>query len=259
MRQDPTRRKLFKKVSLNFSLVVPVLQLPLVANRVPTREEDKEREEYLWKQYLSQTDKIDKAVVENWKGDADSILLFVRLALIPIGQTGLFSATVGGFIIESYKGLQPDSGNTTTELLTQLVAFTIDGTRPTASIPPKFHAPTNSVWVNALWFCSLVLSLVCALGATLVQQWVRTYTQATQDEKSTARYRARSRVFMFNGVTRFYMPEVIRCIPILLHCALLFFFVGLVVFLRPIHVVVANIVLVIVCITGAVYSFFTLL
>ncbi|KAI0316153.1 hypothetical protein OF83DRAFT_1023600, partial [Amylostereum chailletii] len=106
-------------------------------------------------------------LVENWKGDADSILIF----------TGLFAATVSAFIVESYKGLKPDSGDAAVELLSQILAFNLDGTRPT---PSSFHASANNIWVNVLWFCSLILSLTCALGATLVQQWVRVYTQATQ-------------------------------------------------------------------------------
>ncbi|KAI0312412.1 hypothetical protein OF83DRAFT_1031245, partial [Amylostereum chailletii] len=161
-----------------------------------------------WNDYLSQTEKIDKALVEDWKGDADTILIF----------TGLFSATVGTFALESYKSLRPDPS---VDLLSKLVAFTIDGTHlSTSPAPQAFHASPNSVWVSALWFCSLVLSIACALGATLVQQWVRVYTQVTQDAKPSTLERGRVRALMFNGVIRFHMPQIIRGMPLLLHTAL---------------------------------------
>jgi len=37
--------------------------------------------------------------------------------------------------------------------------------------PPTFSPPNYAVWVNSLWFLSLVISLTCALLATLLQQW----------------------------------------------------------------------------------------
>ncbi|KAH9071515.1 hypothetical protein EDB83DRAFT_2221044 [Lactarius deliciosus] len=60
--------------------------------------------------YLNETEKEDKEITENWKVDTEGILVF----------TGLFSATVASFIIESYKQLSPDSGITTNTLLTQI-------------------------------------------------------------------------------------------------------------------------------------------
>ncbi|KAH8981019.1 hypothetical protein EDB92DRAFT_1805449, partial [Lactarius akahatsu] len=64
----------------------------------------------LWSMYLTEAEKQDKEVTETWKGDTDRILVF----------TGLFSATVASFIIESYQNLSPDSGDTTNALLTQI-------------------------------------------------------------------------------------------------------------------------------------------
>ncbi|KAI9467267.1 hypothetical protein BJY52DRAFT_1079426, partial [Lactarius psammicola] len=63
-----------------------------------------------WSLYLDEVEKVDKGVTESWKGDTEGIIVF----------TGLFSATVAAFIVESYKKLSPDSGDTTNALLTQL-------------------------------------------------------------------------------------------------------------------------------------------
>ncbi|KAI9447645.1 hypothetical protein H4582DRAFT_1802685, partial [Lactarius indigo] len=64
----------------------------------------------LWTMYLTEAEEHDKVITESWKGEAEGILVF----------TGLFSATVAAFIIESYKQLSPDSGDTTNVLLTQI-------------------------------------------------------------------------------------------------------------------------------------------
>ncbi|KAI9447562.1 hypothetical protein H4582DRAFT_1802837, partial [Lactarius indigo] len=64
----------------------------------------------LWSMYLAVSEKVGREVIENWKGDAEGILVF----------TGLFSATVAAFIIEGYKNLSPDSSDTTNALLTQI-------------------------------------------------------------------------------------------------------------------------------------------
>ena len=46
-------------------------------------------------------------------------------------------------------------------------------------LPPNNFRPTNStISINILWFISLILALICALIATLVQQWARHYQQA---------------------------------------------------------------------------------
>ncbi|KAF8269075.1 hypothetical protein EI94DRAFT_1443824, partial [Lactarius quietus] len=63
-----------------------------------------------WSMYLTEAEKQDTEVTESWKGDTDGILVF----------TGLFSATIATFIIESYKQLSPDSSDKTNALLTQI-------------------------------------------------------------------------------------------------------------------------------------------
>ncbi|KAI0268953.1 hypothetical protein BGY98DRAFT_324556 [Russula aff. rugulosa BPL654] len=118
--------------------------------------------------YLAQADKFDKEQSESWKGDTEGILVF----------TGLFSATVAAFLIESYKQLQPSSSDTVILLLSQIsqqLAALSSGS--SISIPSglpgqDFQPSASAIRVNILWFISLVLSLTCALLATLMQQWV---------------------------------------------------------------------------------------
>ena len=48
----------------------------------------------------------------------------------------------------------------------------------------SFSAPTWAVWVNGLWFLSLVIGLTCALMATLLQQWARRYLEVAYIRKN---------------------------------------------------------------------------
>lgn len=47
-----------------------------------------------------------------------------------------------------------------------------------------FTADNNAVRVNYCWFLSLTFGLICALAATLVQQWARSYLQAIERHPS---------------------------------------------------------------------------
>ncbi|KAI0319084.1 hypothetical protein OF83DRAFT_1082513 [Amylostereum chailletii] len=228
--------------------------MPKVGSRLGSKyyrdvevEPDEVIADRFWKKYLDRNKKYDKEQIETWRGDADGILIF----------TGLFSATVAAFIVESYKRLEPDSGDATVVLLSQLVAI-VNGTQPRTSPSLPFTAPRTIFDVNILWFFSLILSLTCALGATLVQQWVRNYGQAVFDEHTTPRERGRLRAFLFAGVKRFRLPAVTSALPLLLHISVFLFFSGIVEFLWPINRAVALFTLVLVGIMGSIYAILTI-
>ncbi|KAI0265911.1 hypothetical protein BC834DRAFT_824337, partial [Gloeopeniophorella convolvens] len=125
----------------------------------------------LFSMYLERAEEEDKKITESWKGDADGILVF----------TGLFSAMVATFLVTSVQNLQPDSQDTSALYLSNiyhLLADTNNSQVPSPQAlpdPPTFSAPTSAVWVNALWSMSLVISVMCALLATLLQRWSRRY------------------------------------------------------------------------------------
>ncbi|KAI0052101.1 hypothetical protein FA95DRAFT_54530 [Auriscalpium vulgare] len=205
----------------------------------------------LWSVYLSIADKQDAALVETWRGDADGTLIF----------TGLFSATVAAFIIESYKNLSPDSNDTAVVLLGQILQqLASNGTAQPVLPPPNstFHAPSSAVRVNVLWFLSLTLSLTCALAATLMQQWARRYQHLVQS-RAAPHKRARLRAHLFDGVQRYRMSEVVETIPALLHVAVFLFFAGMVEFLFPINRTVAGVTLAFVSACASAYLLLTVL
>ncbi|KAJ7116864.1 hypothetical protein C8R44DRAFT_627483, partial [Mycena epipterygia] len=120
----------------------------------------------LWSVYVREAEKYDRALVESWKSDMEGMLIFA----------GLFSASLTAFLIESYKTLTQDSGETTVLLLAQIsqqLAAAANGTNLTITPSTAFTPPATSLVCNGFWFVSLGLSLTCALIATLLEQWAR--------------------------------------------------------------------------------------
>ncbi|KAI9432858.1 hypothetical protein H4582DRAFT_1784481, partial [Lactarius indigo] len=187
-----------------------------------------------WSVYLAEAEKQDKEKTESWKGDTEGILVF----------TGLFSATVAAFIIESYKQLSPDSGGATVVLLTQISRqlANISNGIPLESLAAQSSQPfkptASAIRVNVMWFLSLVLSLTSALSATLMQQWARRYLALAQ-RRGAPHKRARMRAYIYDGVQRFGMSRAVETMPTLLHVSVFLFLAGLVDFLIPIDTIVA--------------------
>ena len=124
--------------------------------------------------------------------------------------------------------------------------------------PPPFTPPNYAIWVNALWFLSLVVSITCALLATLLQQWARRYLKATQPRYSPHR-RARIRAFFAEGIDKFILPWAVEALPTMLHLSLFLFFAGLAVFLRNVNLTIFNFVLSWIGLCTALYGCITFL
>ena len=124
--------------------------------------------------------------------------------------------------------------------------------------PPSFSPPNYAVWVNALWFLSLAISLTCALFATFLQQWARRYLKVTQSRYSLHK-KARIRAFFAEGVEKYHLPCVVETLPILLHISPFLFFAGLVVFLSNINLTIFKLVLSWVAVCAALYECVTLM
>ena len=123
--------------------------------------------------------------------------------------------------------------------------------------PPPFSPPNHAVWVNALWFMSLVMSLTCALLATLLQQWARRYLKITDQSRYRPHKHARIRAFFFEGVEKCLLPWTVDALPTLLHISLFLFFAGLVVFLCNVNLTIFKLVLSWVGLCTALYGCMT--
>ncbi|KAF7334531.1 hypothetical protein MVEN_02282900 [Mycena venus] len=205
----------------------------------------------LWAVYVSEAEKYDRSLVESWKSDMEGLLIFAAL----------FSAILTAFLIESYKSLNPDSGDLTVHLLAQISQqLTASANGSTFLIPPphSFTPTLSSLICNGLWFMSLGFSLACALIATFVQQWARDFLHKA-DIRSAPVIRARIFSYLYYGLKRFQMHTVVEIIPLLLHGSLLLFFSGLVAFLTTVNTVMTVIAATVLAIVSAVYCTLTLL
>ncbi|KAF8260511.1 hypothetical protein EI94DRAFT_900259 [Lactarius quietus] len=134
----------------------------------------------MFSMYLEMAEEEDKKRAESWKADAEGILIF----------TGLFSAAVASLISVSIQDIQQHPQDTSNFYLANIYQatadpnrFNISGSLPTS--PPPFSPPSYAVWINSLRFLSLVISITCALLATLLQQWARRYLKVTHTLLST--------------------------------------------------------------------------
>ena len=112
--------------------------------------------------------------------------------------------------------------------------------------------------MNGLWFLSLVISITCALLATLLQQWARRYLKATQPRYSLHK-RARMRSFFAEGFEKSLLPLAVEALPALLHLSLFLFFAGLGVFLCNVDLTIFKLVLSWIGVCTALYGCITLI
>ena len=129
---------------------------------------------------------------------------------------------------------------------------------PRALVNPSsaFSPPKYAVWVNTLWFLSLVLSLTCALLATLLQHWVRRYVKITQLRYAPHK-RARIRAFFAEGLVKLRITWAVEALPALLHVAFSLFFAGLVIFLFKTDLTAFKFVISWIGFCAIVYTFLT--
>ncbi|KAJ7092275.1 hypothetical protein B0H15DRAFT_905651, partial [Mycena belliarum] len=219
-----------------------------------SKAESEQTSAKLWSIYIDEAQRYDTALVESWKADMEGMLIF----------SGLFSASLTAFLIESYRTLQNDSATMTVQLLSgisqQLTAMATNTTMPSLLTTQNevFQPALTSVICNTLWFISLCLSITCALLATLVEQWAREFLHKTEKRPSPIR-RARVFSFLYFGVRRFGMHGVVDLIPLLLHVSLILFLAGLIAFLVPINWVMVVLIGVFLGVFLMLYSVLTLL
>jgi Family of unknown function (DUF6535) len=149
----------------------------------------------------------------------------------------------------SIQDLRPNSQDTTAFYVANIYQLLLaDGNKSAIIIPPGLSDPshfspsTTAVLINSLWFLSLVISLTCALLATLLQQWARRYLRVTQPRYSPHK-RSPIRAFFAEGVDKLHLPWAVETLPTLLHASLFLFFLGLVIFLFSINHTVFTVVL----------------
>lgn len=161
----------------------------------------------------------------------------------------MFSAAVAALVVVSVQDLKQNSQDTSAFYLRNIVQLlanssaSLGGTMPSVQIqPPRFSPSPTAVWVNSLWFLSLVMSLTCAMLATLQLQWANRYTEITHARHSPYK-RARIREYFVEGFRRSRLPWMLEMLPTLLHLSLFLFFAGLLAYIFPLNLTLFNIVM----------------
>ncbi|KAL0961150.1 hypothetical protein HGRIS_006122 [Hohenbuehelia grisea] len=163
--------------------------------------EDPQVLEEVWAIYAQEALAADQKMLAVWHRSLDVRLLF----------SGIFSAILTPFIVESYKLLLLPDGE---------------------PIPAFFGKNGYTVRVNAMWFGSLMFSLIAALLSIHYKQWLDGYLVDLELlDSENLRDSCRLRQYRFRGLQRFHIPHFVGFVPILLYTALLFFGIGLIDFL----------------------------
>ncbi|PBK88552.1 hypothetical protein ARMGADRAFT_937155, partial [Armillaria gallica] len=176
----------------------------------------------IWSIYNEEAADFDANMLAEWRDTIDVLLVFA----------GLFSAVLTTFVVQTSQSMQPDYNQASAILLLEILKTTASNGSQISipSSPTDFFSVSRSdEWVNSLWFVSLTLSLITALVAVLVKQWLHQYVTIVSD--SSARERARIRHLRYAGLQTWQVPMIIGLLPILLHASLALFFAGLAIFL----------------------------
>ena len=220
---------------------------------------------------MQEADRYDALVSDLWKDDANGVMVFVSLCNMlitgvllvdepprlvccpPLWPHLLWKATkcylpirVTSRRISSNKSLgnsllYHQMAHTSHRHLTQIILLA---------------SPLS--WLTVFWLLSLVLSIVSAVSATLMQQWARRYIRMPQIPNQP-RDRARVRGSLSLGVLKYRMSRTFEAAGVLLHLAVFLFFTGLVIFFSTIFKAVAIVVAVCVGLFVLMYLAMTIL
>ncbi len=147
---------------------------------------------------------------------------------------------VTSFLVQISQNLQADFSEITALLLHDLLnvqlstvnGATVNVTTPSVNPAAKFDPDAIDVWINGLWVVSLVTSLVVALSAVLVKQWLHRYMTFPS---GTPGLRSHVRQFRFMGLEKWRVRFIIGMLPIVMHISLMLFFAGLALFYVPLR------------------------
>ncbi|CAE7205057.1 unnamed protein product, partial [Rhizoctonia solani] len=226
-----------------------------------------DKEARIWSAYVKEAEQWDDEMVDGWNRSLDVMLgrpLLSGLNNVTSSNTPTLPRLKldSRFVVESSKNLQPDPATisaTTLQEISQIlrvISTNSGATLPTPTAEPEFEPSAAAIWVNALWFLSLALSVSVSLATMLAKQWCYSYMSGRAGQPHI---QARTRQRRLEELERWKMPEILAILPVFMHLSLFLFFVGLIIYLWDTHVGVAIPVLVTTAFTGTFYATTTML
>ncbi|TFK93376.1 hypothetical protein K466DRAFT_478828, partial [Polyporus arcularius HHB13444] len=169
-------------------------------------------------------------ILEYWGKQLDVNLIFA----------GLFSAVITAFTVQSYQLLQPAPTDASLAVLqqisSQINSFTVNpsfvnSTHSAQSVEALqskvFRPSTAAVWINVLWFLSLLFSVVAALIAlTIRQSLYMSGVGITGD----LRVQARHRQYRLDGLLSWDVETSVAWVSVALQSSVACFLAGLIIF-----------------------------
>ncbi|KAF9269108.1 hypothetical protein L218DRAFT_1072754 [Marasmius fiardii PR-910] len=226
----PTNRSASRRTRFVVEKDTPVASVqekssPVVDQVLLTGEELGENAR-IWQIYIDEAAKADTAMTDGWNRSMDVLLVFI----------GLFSAVLTTFIIQSYQDMATNPTDATNALLLELILLQFnnsDGASRASAIVRDSKPSQEIHYVNGFWFAALACSLSTALISMLAKQWLQAYTPVAS---GSPRYRARNRHARYIQLQAWRVPAIINALPLMLHIALLLFFVGLIILLWSVDI-----------------------
>ncbi|KAJ7715890.1 hypothetical protein B0H16DRAFT_495198 [Mycena metata] len=163
----------------------------------PKERESPQASTDLWSLYLGEANQRAKDKADVWNESLSAFLLFA----------GLFAGVVAAFLIDSRAGLHPS---------------------PSADSPSNTNStgtkvPVSTLAVNFLWFISLTLTLISALGGVLGRTWIVKFSSVADTDLEGARLRW----IHDDKAEHWHLHAVIAWITGLIQLALFLFLAGL--------------------------------
>ncbi|EED82604.1 predicted protein [Postia placenta Mad-698-R] len=205
-----------------------------------------------WSLCAEQVWKVENALVEKWKEDIGSLLVF----------DGLFMTILTGFIVAFYPSLHPDPS---TEVLLVIAAqlSTMTGQskltqQQQASLNDAAATSRPTPWIlstSTLWFSAMICGMCVASIAIAVGQWLHQHLDrpSIMSRRSVLIWESRRR-----GLQKWEVQFIIDMLPLLLQISMALFLVGLLQLLWSLSYIVAIVatVLVVVLLAPSVCSVF---
>ncbi|KAI0666947.1 hypothetical protein C8Q78DRAFT_1196920 [Trametes maxima] len=212
---------------------VPTLKELIKGRKNTFTDEEKAK---AWASIAAQIENHSAAMVTRWNKETDNYLVFA----------GLFSAILTAFNVQSYQSLQPappDHALATVValqlILAQLSSFATSSTFVNSTHPvfqqldaPPSPVPRSAVWLNGLWFTSLILSLASSSLCIMVKQWLNEFSSPV---RGSPREATRLRQYRLGNLKTWHVGFIVMTIPVLLQIALALFLAGLLILLYPLH------------------------
>ena len=133
-------------------------------------------------------------------------------------QAALFTAIVTSFALDSMADLEEDA-------TTQILRLVVAAYNITSEDLPPSDPPSSIIYVNALWFLSITLSLGASTWAMLCQEWCAVHLRGRHPEDYTEMATKRQRAF--EAIKKWKMKTLVISIPVILHLSVFLFLAGL--------------------------------